>query len=1483
MEAEKPQQRTSDPVPDIVEFIFIPEALMRSSQTLALDPEAQGSQDPSCKWTEGHRLLETQQRDLRDVSDYSAESMPSFPKEDPANVGTNKENLVAEVCNIPELPEEMPQRLADRKTTIPAPSELWAHPIWDDLVPVPSELGSRVEVEFRPDLVSLTLGAGQAEEEETSSDTSTQTIFGPPCEEHSTETTQLQDPESETVRQRKELVSKEMQESLVQEGLMCHQRTHRLEELGQERYKFQGEGTLGEGICFDDLFGKQEQMLVQVHGKKGEQRQKQEQVKDGVFVKQGERERLNGELGHLNYSEQSQEDREQRAQGQRTVGDLEQGEPKKRGLKEQEESKVDTKYKENQSLGQNPEKTTRKREGQGLKAAMILVGGQEEETGSNEEEPVNQDGEGLRAVGEERSTEEKEEHDGPSTLAQIAPGISFPCDSFLETSCHITRISRTQVEPRAQEPLPVAVTSRLESGWSHQPISPPSSFAAGEASDKETAQDSQQERSELGKGPVSSQGAGAVSANSSVNPPRTQDSASSSPAQVSPSTSTSSSASPPIAFHRRETFLAVSSPETAKASLSTDSPSLSGVSETPPAVHHGFPSAGAAMDPCANFAWASPQSPLAISTGAVQHFRSNSFPGSHRTEQTPNLAGMSLSFSHSELPQRPPKPAIYGSVIPRRDRRSSRGCSSIPESPTVLSILRQDSQEFTSKPERPSSPQSSQPWGSPHSLAFTQASPTYGLSPSLVSVDMRTHEPPPPPPLKKRHSHPPPLTIDATLYRPPKGPLPQVPDPLVARQHRPLPSPPDTSHHAQSSFSPRLKYNKPLPPTPDLSLPHQSSLSSSSSLKIYKPLPPLPTMEPTSEPPPLPPKTRGRSKSTQGVLMNSGCQTKPRPSCQEWTVSTPPSAERTSWPPAMGRSTDTFASTRSKSEVSPGMAFSNITNFLSPSSPTTPWILELQESTPKDESRLSEECETPVRRTLRRTAPQEGANGPRRSDLGQARQSERPSHPHLEKASSWPHRRDPGIPAEVSSGQVAVPSEGPSKNRSWNRQGLRRASILPEGSSGMRSPATEKFPGPSDTIVFREKKPKDVMGGFSRRCSKLINSSQLLYQEYSDVVLNKEIQSQQLLDSQAEAPGPMSPRQPRKALVSSESYLQRLSMASSGSLWQEIPVVRNSTVLLSMTHEDQKLQEVKFELIVSEASYLRSLHIAVDHFQLSTQLRSTLSNQDHQWLFSRLQDVCNVSTTFLSDLEENFESNIFTFQVCDVVLNHAPNFRRVYLPYVTNQTYQERTFQSLLNSNSNFREVLEKLESDPICQRLSLKSFLILPFQRITRLKLLLQNILKRTQPGSSEEAEATKAHHALEKLIQDCNNNVQRMRRTEELIYLSQKIEFECKIFPLISQSRWLVKSGELTALEFSASPALRRKLNTRPVHLHLFNDCLLLSRPREGSRFLVFDHAPFSSIRVEKCEMKLHGPHKNLFRLFLQQNAQGTPAEFLFRTETQ
>lgn len=99
--------------------------------------------------------------------------------------------------------------------------------------------------------------------------------------------------------------------------------------------------------------------------------------------------------------------------------------------------------------------------------------------------------------------------------------------------------------------------------------------------------------------------------------------------------------------------------------------------------------------------------------------------------------------------------------------------------------------------------------------------------------------------------------------------------------------------------------------------------------------------------------------------------------------------------------------------------------------------------------------------------------------------------------------------------------------------------------------------------------------------------------------------------------------------------------------------------------------------------------------------------------------------------------------------------------------------------NQAFREAMASLENHPCVRGLSFTSFLILPFQRITRLKLLvqvrvvdqdtdhikprwhcgdfvsnkiltviyLQNILKKVEENSEREANAIKAHQRLEQV----------------------------------------------------------------------------------------------------------------------------------------
>ncbi|XP_036394011.1 uncharacterized protein arhgef5 [Megalops cyprinoides] len=438
----------------------------------------------------------------------------------------------------------------------------------------------------------------------------------------------------------------------------------------------------------------------------------------------------------------------------------------------------------------------------------------------------------------------------------------------------------------------------------------------------------------------------------------------------------------------------------------------------------------------------------------------------------------------------------------------------------------------------------------------------------------------------------------------------------------------------------------------------------------------------------------------------------------------------------------------------------------------------------------------------------------------------------------------------------------------------------------------------------------DSIQRMKKRNSKFFNSQ--LYQQYSEVAQNREILRQSrsdtlsvcedlpVLSSTSPAPSPPPARRPLPPLppvphphslshsnsLSSTSALSlpvppvprppspRLSasLSQSPTLWQDLPGVRNSQELSELSEDERRLQELRFEVVTSEASYCRSLDIVVEHFVKSKELGGLLSTQDRNWLFSRLGDVRAISHSFLGKLEERVENDIMHFTVCDIIARHCPRFRLVYVPYLTNQSYQDKTYQRLMDECPGFRRVVEKLERNPICQRLPLRSFLILPFQRITRLKLLVQNIVKRITPNTEEEVHAIKALKLLEKLIQEGNDSITQMKSIESLVSLSAKVDFECKTLPLVSQSRRLVREGSVTELRDFAL-----KETERTLYLHLFNDYLLLSLRKEGGRFTVIDHAPVSEVRVENCRVKLHSLQKNLFRLHLSHKA------LLVRTDTQ
>lgn len=338
-------------------------------------------------------------------------------------------------------------------------------------------------------------------------------------------------------------------------------------------------------------------------------------------------------------------------------------------------------------------------------------------------------------------------------------------------------------------------------------------------------------------------------------------------------------------------------------------------------------------------------------------------------------------------------------------------------------------------------------------------------------------------------------------------------------------------------------------------------------------------------------------------------------------------------------------------------------------------------------------------------------------------------------------------------------------------------------------------------------------------------------------------------------------------------------------LWQDLPAVRDSGVLEQLTPEQCKYQESMFEVLTSEASYLRSLRVLTEHFLDSRELEDTMIIRDRKTLFSNILRVREVSERFLKDLEDRIFKDIVFPDICDIIHYHAQHNFPAYIDYVRNQIYQEKTYTTLVKNNVQFASVITRLQESPQCQRLPFMSFLLLPFQRITRIKMLIENILKRTKEKTNEEQTASKALASVSKIIDECNTQVGKMRQMEELISVSKTLEFDkLKAIPIISQNRYLEKKGELQEMS-KGGTLFNMRAKFTPVYLFLFNDLLVIAAKKGAERFVVLDHAHRSLVQVQPADEGGGGssPYEHCFNLTLLENHQGRMMERLFKAPSQ
>eukprot|EP00730_Choanoeca_flexa_P005037 TRINITY_DN11866_c1_g11_i1.p1 TRINITY_DN11866_c1_g11~~TRINITY_DN11866_c1_g11_i1.p1 ORF type:complete len:1120 (+),score=308.76 TRINITY_DN11866_c1_g11_i1:214-3573(+) len=218
------------------------------------------------------------------------------------------------------------------------------------------------------------------------------------------------------------------------------------------------------------------------------------------------------------------------------------------------------------------------------------------------------------------------------------------------------------------------------------------------------------------------------------------------------------------------------------------------------------------------------------------------------------------------------------------------------------------------------------------------------------------------------------------------------------------------------------------------------------------------------------------------------------------------------------------------------------------------------------------------------------------------------------------------------------------------------------------------------------------------------------------------------------------------------------------------PAIWDDTVsdqgLLKSLNKQNK-QEVKrqrniYELVQTEKGYLRHLHIMQQVFRRTLVEEKFLSPNQIYDLFCNVDDLisCNSTLAHALDARQQETAGRPVERIGDVFKSMFSLVKlEAYAKFCANQKNAAQVYDRLLESNIHFNSTMARCESSPYISRLSLKDFLVKPFQRLTKYPLLLKNIVSNT----TDERELADLQDCMKQTDQALKHVEEAIRRSED------------------------------------------------------------------------------------------------------------------------
>uniref|UniRef100_A0A915EKL5 DH domain-containing protein n=1 Tax=Ditylenchus dipsaci TaxID=166011 RepID=A0A915EKL5_9BILA len=223
----------------------------------------------------------------------------------------------------------------------------------------------------------------------------------------------------------------------------------------------------------------------------------------------------------------------------------------------------------------------------------------------------------------------------------------------------------------------------------------------------------------------------------------------------------------------------------------------------------------------------------------------------------------------------------------------------------------------------------------------------------------------------------------------------------------------------------------------------------------------------------------------------------------------------------------------------------------------------------------------------------------------------------------------------------------------------------------------------------------------------------------------------------------------------------------------------------NLVENDKKRLQAVWELFHSELVFLHRQLLVLRHVYKEPlkkcQVEGCLVTVEPELLFGNLDQLCRISRRFCQSFlslvkeiavlgpESRYDTTDMIVQLFER-FSKGPSTISAYQAYCINYKATMEYLGSIRQKEERFTEYERVCMTDPRCGRLQLEDLLIAPLQRITRLPILLKEILRYTE-GLDQKQRLEKVLETMNENLRSIDDSVQWLHNFERLQQLQNQV----------------------------------------------------------------------------------------------------------------